>query len=83
MDIEGLGDKLVDQLVDRGLVRGYGDLYRLTLEDLVPLERIGGDFFAREIAHHVADGLLVLIELEVHEVFLPTADGSILNGPSG
>ena len=32
MDIEGLGDKLVDQLVDQGLVRGYGDLYRLTLE---------------------------------------------------
>ena len=32
MDIEGLGDKLVDQLVDAGLVRSYGDLYRLTLE---------------------------------------------------
>ena len=29
MDIEGLGDKLVDQLVGEGLVRGYGDLYRL------------------------------------------------------
>ena len=29
MDIEGLGDKLVDQLVATGLVRGYGDLYRL------------------------------------------------------
>ena len=30
MDIEGLGDKLVDQLVAAGLVQGYGDLYRLT-----------------------------------------------------
>ena len=29
MDIEGLGDKLVDQLVNDGLVAGYGDLYRL------------------------------------------------------
>jgi DNA ligase (NAD+) len=41
MDIEGLGDKLVDQLVDQGLVRGYGDLYRLTLDRLMGLERMG------------------------------------------
>jgi DNA ligase (NAD+) len=41
MDIEGLGDKLVEQLVDRGLVRKYDDLYRLTLEQLVNLERMG------------------------------------------
>jgi DNA ligase (NAD+) len=41
MDIEGLGDKLVEQLVRDGLVRGYGDLYRLTLEQLTNLERMG------------------------------------------
>lgn len=41
MDIEGLGDKLVDQLVDTGLVRCYGDLYRLRLESLMQLERMG------------------------------------------
>jgi DNA ligase (NAD+) len=41
MDIEGLGDKLVDQLVNLGLVRRYGDLYRLSLEPLVELERMG------------------------------------------
>jgi DNA ligase (NAD+) len=41
MDIEGLGDKLVDQLVDGDLVRGYADLYRLTAEQLIPLERMG------------------------------------------
>jgi DNA ligase (NAD+) len=41
MDIEGLGDKLVDQLVARGLVRGYGDLYRLGEGQLVDLERMG------------------------------------------
>lgn len=41
MDIEGLGDKLVDQLVDSGLIQSYGDLYRLKLEDLVSLERMG------------------------------------------
>jgi DNA ligase (NAD+) len=41
MDIEGLGDKLVDQLVDRGLVHRVDDLYRLTAQHLVGLERMG------------------------------------------
>lgn len=41
MDIEGLGDKLVDQLVDQKLVRTYGDLYRLTPDQLLTLERMG------------------------------------------
>ncbi|MEA1952014.1 MAG: NAD-dependent DNA ligase LigA [Planctomycetota bacterium] len=41
MDIEGLGDKLVDQLVGSGLVRGYGDLYRLDPRELGELERMG------------------------------------------
>jgi DNA ligase (NAD+) len=41
MDIEGLGDKLVEQLVEAKLVTGYGDLYRLTEEQLTDLERVG------------------------------------------
>lgn len=41
MDIEGLGDKLVEQLVDERLVTTYGDLYRLTAEQLTDLERMG------------------------------------------
>jgi DNA ligase (NAD+) len=41
MDIEGLGDKLVEQLVATGLVGDYADLYRLTIDQLVPLERMG------------------------------------------
>ena len=41
MDIEGLGDKLVEQLVATGLVCDYADLYRLTAADLEPLERMG------------------------------------------
>ncbi|MCS7314155.1 MAG: NAD-dependent DNA ligase LigA [Bryobacterales bacterium] len=41
MDIDGLGEALVEQLVDRGLVRSVADLYRLKLEDLVALERMG------------------------------------------
>jgi DNA ligase (NAD+) len=41
MDIEGLGEKLVDQLVDAKRVTGYGDLYALRLDDLLGLERMG------------------------------------------
>ncbi len=41
MDIEGLGDKLVDQLVDAGLVHTPADLYGLTVETLAGLERMG------------------------------------------
>src|SRR5690606_33879905 len=41
MDIDGLGEKIVDQLVDRGLVRTPADLYRLEPGQLATLERMG------------------------------------------
>lgn len=41
LDIEGLGDKWIDILVDRDLVKTVADLYRLTREDLTGLERMG------------------------------------------
>lgn len=41
MDIEGLGDKLVEQLVQTGLVHSPADLYLLTLTQLAALERMG------------------------------------------
>ncbi len=41
LDIDGLGEKLVQQLVDRELVRTVADLYSLTREQLVALERMG------------------------------------------
>ena len=41
MNIDGMGDALVDQLVDRGLVKNVSDIYNLTLEQLVVLERMG------------------------------------------
>ena len=41
MDIEGLGNKLVDQLVDAGLVSSVADLYRLEADQLSELDRMG------------------------------------------
>ncbi len=53
MDIEGLGDKLVEQLVDQGHVEAVADLYALTREQLAGLERMG---------EKSADNLLAALE---------------------
>ena len=57
MDIEGLGEALVHQLVERSLVKSFADLYQLTLEQLVDLERM---------AEKSAQNLLRQIEASKH-----------------
>lgn len=42
MNIDGMGESLVNQLADRGLVRNVADIYDLTEEKLTSLERVGG-----------------------------------------
>jgi DNA ligase (NAD+) len=49
-DVDGLGEKLVDQLVDRGLVRSLSDLFRLDAATLVGLERMGDKSAANLVA---------------------------------
>lgn len=41
MNIDGLGDKIVDQLVEKNLVKDFADLYKLDLETVAELERMG------------------------------------------
>ncbi len=41
MNVDGLGDKLVEQLVDEGLIHTIADLYKLNVEQLIQLERSG------------------------------------------
>jgi DNA ligase (NAD+) len=41
MNIDGLGEALVNQLTERGLVKNVADLYKLTKDDLLQLERMG------------------------------------------
>lgn len=41
LNIEGLGEKIVEQLVDKGLIKDYADLFALTLDDILKLERMG------------------------------------------
>jgi len=52
MDIEGLGDMLVNQLVEKGLVKDFSDLYRLDKDTLVSLERM-----AEKSAQNLLDGI--------------------------
>jgi DNA ligase (NAD+) len=52
MDIEGLGEKLIDQLVDAGLVCDPADIYALTPDKLVGLERMG-EKSAKKLLHEL------------------------------
>ncbi|WP_420590450.1 NAD-dependent DNA ligase LigA [Bacterioplanoides sp.] len=52
LDVEGLGDKLIDQLVDQDLIHSVDDLFHLTLEQLSGLERM-----AEKSAQNVLDAL--------------------------
>lgn len=52
MDIEGLGEKLVDQLVEKELIASYADLYFLKLEQIADLERM-----AEKSAQNLLEGI--------------------------
>jgi len=57
MDIQGLGDKLIDQLVDQGWVKHPDDFYHLTVEQLATLERM-----AEKSAQNVVAGIRASLE---------------------
>lgn len=52
LDIEGLGEKVVEQLIDEGLISDLADIFELTEGDLVPLER-----FAEKKAANIIAGI--------------------------
>lgn len=51
MDVDGMGDALVEQLVDRGLVRSVADIYGLNADQLTELERMGKKSAAKLVAN--------------------------------
>jgi DNA ligase (NAD+) len=69
MDIEGLGDRYIDSLVEANLVHGVADLYRLTLDDLLAMKRLADErdgttpetVKAGKVATKWADNLLAAI----------------------
>jgi DNA ligase (NAD+) len=70
MDIEGLGDRYIDNLVECNLVHGVADLYRLTLDDLLKMKRLADErdgttpetVAQGKVATKWADNLLQAIE---------------------
>ncbi|MCB0380778.1 MAG: NAD-dependent DNA ligase LigA [Flavobacteriales bacterium] len=53
MNIDGLGEETIEQLFNEGLVKNIGDLYTLTIEQLLPLERM-----AEKSVNNLLQGLL-------------------------
>lgn len=60
MDIEGLGERLIDQLVEKGLVRNVADFYSLTKEQLAGLERM-----AQKSAQNIIDAVEISKEVRL------------------
>jgi DNA ligase (NAD+) len=52
MNIDGMGEALVNQLTDRGLVKNVADIYKLTKDDLLSLERMG-EKSAQNVLHEI------------------------------
>ncbi len=65
MDIDGLGEALVNQLTERGLVKNVADLYRLTKDDLLKLERMG-DKSADNVLKEIADSKKLPLERVIY-----------------
>ncbi len=63
MNIEGMGDALVNQLVDRGFIKNVADIYRLSAETLLQLERMG-----KKSAQNVLDEIKASKELPLERV---------------
>ncbi|MGP0099913.1 MAG: NAD-dependent DNA ligase LigA [Terriglobales bacterium] len=65
MDIDGLGEALVGQLTERGLVKNVADLYRLTKDDLLGLERMG-DKSAENVLREIQDSKQLPLERVIY-----------------
>jgi len=70
MDIEGLGTKLVEQLVDRGLVRNPADIYALDKSTLAGLERMA-DKSASNIVEAVERSKIVPVDKFLYSLGIP------------
>ena len=65
MNIDGMGDALVNQLTDRGLVKNVADIYKLTKDDLLSLDRMG-DKSAQNILDEIEDSKKLPLERVIY-----------------
>ncbi len=65
MNIDGMGDALVNQLTERGLVKNVADIYKLTKDDLLSLERMG-DKSAQNILDEIKNSKSLPLERVIY-----------------
>jgi DNA ligase (NAD+) len=65
MNIDGMGDALVNQLTERGMVKNVADIYKLTKDDLLSLERMG-DKSAQNILDEIENSKKLLLERVIY-----------------
>jgi len=65
MNIDGMGDALVNQLTERGLVKNVADIYQLTKDDLLSLERMG-DKSAQNILEEIESSKRLPLERVIY-----------------
>jgi DNA ligase (NAD+) len=70
MDINGLGDKIVDKLVATGLVKDLADLYSLKLDDLAELERMG-EKSAENLLEQIENSKKVSLDRLIYALGIP------------
>ena len=72
MDVDGLGDKFIELLVDAGVVQGVADLYALDLDQLLQLRLVTGaetpEGFLRDAREHLASGAYARLEATLAQV---------------
>jgi DNA ligase (NAD+) len=70
MDIDGLGDKIVDQLVGKDLVKDPADLYGLKLEDVADLDRMA-EKSAQNLLDEIAESKKVTLDRLIYALGIP------------
>ncbi len=70
MNIDGLGDVLVDQLVERGLVKSVSDLYGLTVAELATLDRMAKKS-ASNVVHNIEQSRAAPLSRVIHGLGIP------------
>jgi DNA ligase (NAD+) len=70
LELDGVGEKLVEQLLDAGLISSCADLYRLTMDDLLGLERMG-EKSATNVLHEINKARTMTLGRFLHALGLP------------
>jgi DNA ligase (NAD+) len=79
LDIDGLGEKLVDQLVERGLVQSPADLFELSVDDLTQLDRVGRRSAGKLVEQIRQAGRSVTLARLIFALGIPTVGRAVAN----